>query len=145
MFKSLPLERRTKYAAFASLAPILFGIAFAYYAFQVGSVTTTQLSPQGEMLLNETIVESGGAAGVFLALAPLLTGAFVALLLYLARKDADTAPLWMAWAFSGFVALVSVIGIVTLGPFMVVPAVLMLLATGLSHSVVSGMRRNGSR
>jgi hypothetical protein len=32
--------------------------------------------------------------------------------------------------------LVSVIAVITLGPFMVIPAILMLIATGFSHRVV---------
>jgi hypothetical protein len=140
MFRSRPLDQRSKLAGFASIAPIVFGAGFAFYAFTIGVVTTRQLSDQGEVLLKETIVESGGAAGVFLALAPIVTGAFVAFLLYLARKDADTAPLWMAWAFSGFIALVSVIGIFTLGPFMVIPAALMLFACAFTQSVVNELR-----
>lgn len=141
MFSSIPLERRSKYAGFFSLVPIGFGVGFAYYAFQIESIETTRIGVEGEEVFRETIVQSGGAAGVMLAFAPMVAGAFVALLLWMARKDADTAPLWMAWAFSGFVALASLIGIVTLGPFMVIPAALMLLATGLTQNVVNDLRR----
>jgi glucan phosphoethanolaminetransferase (alkaline phosphatase superfamily) len=129
-------ERQARIAAVVSLAPVIFGIGFAFYAFTTGTVSSTRYDGVNETVFKETIVESGGAAGVALALAPLILGIFLAVLLRFARSESDLAAIYMAWAFSGFLALVSVIAVITLGPFMVIPAILMLIATGFSHRVV---------
>jgi hypothetical protein len=129
-------EKQSRIAAVVSLTPILFGIGFTFYAFTTETVSSMRYDAYGHTAFKETIVESGGAAGVVLALAPLLLGAFLAVLLYFARKESDPTAIAMAWIFSGFITLVSLIGIITLGPFMVIPAILMLIATAFSHRVV---------
>jgi hypothetical protein len=129
-------ERQSRIAGVVSLAPIIFGVGFAFYAFTTGAVSRVRYNEFGTTEFKVTIVESGGATGVVLALAPLLLGAFLAVLLYFARKESDPAAIVMAWIFSGFITLVSLIGIITLGPFMIIPAILMLIATGFSDRVV---------
>jgi hypothetical protein len=132
-------EKQSRIAAVVSLTPNIFGIGFTFYAFTTETVSSMRYDAYGEYghtAFKETIVESGGAAGVVLALAPLLLGAFLAVLLYFARKESDPTAIAMAWIFSGFITLVSLIGIITLGPFMVIPAILMLIATAFSHRVV---------
>jgi hypothetical protein len=128
-------ERKPRIAAVVSLAPILFGAGFAIYAFKVGAVTRLTLTDQA-VETKETLVESAGDGGAIFALAPLVAGSFVAVLLYLARKDSDMAPVWMAWAFTGLIGILSLIAISKLGPFFFIPTLLMLLATGLTQSVV---------
>jgi hypothetical protein len=123
-------------AALVSLLPILFGIGFIFYAFMFDVVTKIVISGSSQTQVDETIVEAGGDAGIVFAFAPLVLGIFVAILLHLARKDNDTAPIYMAWAFGGFILLASVVGSTTLGVYFVAPAVLMLLATGATHFVV---------
>ncbi|MGH2958525.1 MAG: hypothetical protein ACRDKE_02900 [Solirubrobacterales bacterium] len=133
-------ERRVRLAALVSLLPILFGIGFVFYAFMFEAVNKTVIFGESQTTVEETIVEAGGDAGAVFAFAPLVLGAFVAILLHLARKDNDTAPIYMAWAFSGFLAIVSLVGGSNLGVYFVAPAVLMLLATGATHFVVGSSR-----
>lgn len=127
-------------AALISLLPIVYGVAFAVYAFTVGSITKILISDAGESVIEETIVEDSGAGGVVLAFAPLALGVFVAILLHLARKDSDQAALTMAWVFSGFVALAGALGSSGVGAFFIVPAVLLLLVTGVTQYVVTSGR-----
>jgi hypothetical protein len=124
-------------AAVVSLLPILFGVGFAIYAFTVGSVTKIVISDQGEAMIEETIVEDSGAGGVALAFAPLALALFLATLLHLARRDSDQVALGMAWVFCGLIAVASAVGLSTVGVFFVVPAALMLIATGATQFVVS--------
>lgn len=127
-------------AGLFSLLPIFYGVAFAVYAFTVGSITKILISDAGESVIEETIVEDSGAGGVVLAFAPLALGVFVAILLHLARKDSDQAALNMAWAFSGFVAVAGALGASGVGAFFIVPAVLLLLVTGATQYVVRTAR-----
>lgn len=123
-----------------SLLPIFYGVAFAVYAFTVGSVTKILISDAGEAVVEETIVEDSGAGGAILAFAPLALAVFVAILLHLARKDSDQAALNMAWVFSGFVAVAGALGSSGVGAFFIVPAVLLLLVTGATQFVVTAAR-----
>lgn len=134
-------DRRDRLAALVSLLPILFGIGFVVYAFAFDAVTKIVISGQSEVSVDETIVEAGGDAGVIFAFAPLVLGIFVAILLHLGRKDTDTAPVYMAWAFGGFIAVASIAGSSTLGVYFIFPALLLLLATGATHYAVH-MKRN---
>lgn len=127
-------------AGLFSLLPIFYGVAFAVYAFTVGSVNTIVISDAGETVIEETIVEDSGAGGAVLAFAPLALAVFVAILLHLARKDSDQAALNMAWVFSGFVAAVGALGASGVGAFFIVPAVLLLLVTGATQYVVRAAR-----
>jgi FtsH-binding integral membrane protein len=136
-------DRQSRVAGFVSLAPIVFGLGFAVYAFTLGTVDTTTYDGYNTVVSKETIVESGGAAGVVLALAPLILAVFLAVLLRFARDESDTTALTMAWVFSGFVAIVSLLGVLTLGPFLIVPAVLMLAATGFTRRACRGLHTGG--
>lgn len=127
-------------AALISLLPIFYGVAFAVYAFTVGSITKILISDAGESVIEATIVEDSGAGGVVLAFAPLALSVFVAILLHLARKGSDQAALNMAWVFSGFVAITGALGASGVGAFFIVPAVLLLLATGATQYVVRAGR-----
>jgi hypothetical protein len=129
-------DRREKIAAFVSLVPIVYGVGFAVYAFAFDSITHTVISSDGESVRRESIAEAGDGTGVLLALAPLALAMFVSVLLYLARKDRDAAPLWMAWAFSGFIALIGLVAVQSIGRYFVLPALLMLLATGFTDRIV---------
>lgn len=123
-----------------SLLPIFYGVAFAVYAFTVGSVTKILISDAGEAVVEETIVEDSGAGGAILAFAPLALAVFVAILLHLARKDSDQAALNMAWVFSGFVAIAGALGASGVGAFFIVPGVLLLLVTAATQYVVRASR-----
>ncbi len=127
-------------AGLISLFPIFYGVAFAVYAFTVGSITTILISDAGESVIERTIVEDSGAGGAVLAFAPLALGVFVAILLHIARKDADQAALNMAWVFSAFVAIAGGLGSSGVGAFFIVPGVLLLLVTGATQYVVRATR-----
>lgn len=131
-------------AALVSLLPILYGVGFAIYAFTTGAVTKTVIFGASQTVVEETIVEAGGGAGVLFAFAPIVLGIFIAILLHLARRDTDTAPIYMAWVFSGFVAIASIAGSTGLGAFFIAPATFMLAATGVTHFVVSSPRKQAN-
>lgn len=133
-------DRRVQIAALVSVLPILFGIGFAIYAFTIGTLTKITFTEEVALSSKETIVEAGGSAAVVLAFTPLVLAVFVAILLHLARRDNDTAPLIMAWAFSGFIAIVSAVSVTSLGRFFVAPALLLLVAAGATQFVVSTPR-----
>lgn len=133
---SAPAQRRSRLAAFASIVPLVYGIVFAGYAFVAESVTHTVISSDGESMTSKSIAEAGDGSGVVLALAPFAAAVFVAILLWLARKEHDSAPLWMAWVFSGAIALAGLASVTSIGRYLLLPAVLMLGATYATHALV---------
>ncbi|HWD74044.1 MAG TPA: hypothetical protein VG371_02830 [Solirubrobacteraceae bacterium] len=126
-------ERRWRLAVRMTAAAIVWSLGLLLAALLVPAYGTESSSPDtGVTLTQVTLIQAKGAWALVLVAVPVITSALVAVgLVFRHREDAPwAAP--VAWSAVGVLAVVALLGITSVGAFMLPTAALLALSVRLA-------------
>jgi hypothetical protein len=126
-----------------SVVPLL-GASFLVPTYSSSSVSSSSAGPAGSRLSHtivhsssQTVVQVNGFRVLFLLALPLLAVGVVAFTLWRRGQRGQAGPGALAWTVTGLVGAVSLLGILSIGIFIMPIVVLLLVVCGRTASLGS--------
>jgi hypothetical protein len=125
-------ERRWRLAVRMNAAAAVWSLGLLLAAVLVPAEGEQTVSSGEATLTQQTLVQSSGASALLLVAVPLIASVVVAVAMVHRRREDPAWALPAAWSAVGVLAVVALLGITSVGAFMVPAAILLSLSVRLA-------------